>query len=541
MRRFSENTTSWEEQSAMKEFIAKHRNEIAGVLSGFDRLIFRGTLRSLAHVAGMQTYLAMNKILLKDFARHVQHISQRLKEASLARARALGRPVQYLVSGRVKKEEVARRMAAEQGVGRGLIGVLSCVELCRSFEVYRNAQSRQLELVPRWRKCLFLYHYWMHPRWGFMHARIQTWFPFPIQIGLNGREWLGQQMQAAGLEFVRQGNCFPWVQDWSRAQQLLDQQLRVNWPSLLEEVAQQLNPIQEVLFGTYQARYYWTTYQSEWASDVVFRRAATLRRLYPRLVHHGLTALGSTDVLRFLGRRIPASGEVPKHFQGEVLSELKQREEGVRIKHTVNGNSVKLYDKAFTAVGSVLRAEATLQNTDDLRVYRPREGDPQGVLAWRRMRRGIADLHRRAQISQQATERYLDALAEVDEDTTLEELVGRLGQRRKWKGRSVRALRPWAEDHPWLQAVSRGEFTLQGFRNRDLQGIFFTQTPANQQEARRRRGWVGRRLRLLRAHGLIRKISGTHRYQLTPGGRKAITALLTALHATVRQLTPIAA
>src|SRR5207302_6484471 len=66
MRRFSENTTSWEEQSAMKEFIAKHRNEIAGVLSGFDRLIFRGTLRSLAHVAGMQTYLAMNKILLKD-------------------------------------------------------------------------------------------------------------------------------------------------------------------------------------------------------------------------------------------------------------------------------------------------------------------------------------------------------------------------------------------------------------------------------------------------------------------------------------------
>jgi hypothetical protein len=525
----------------MKEFIAKHRDEIAGVLSGFDRLIFRGTLRSLAYVAGMQTYLTMNKVLLKDFGRHAQHISERLKDASLAGARALGRPVQYLASGRVKKEEVARGIAAREKIQEGLVCVLSCVEPCQTFEVYRQREARKLELLPRWRKCLFLYHYWKHPRWGFMHARIQTWFPFPIQIGLNGREWLGQQMQAAGLEFVRQGNCFPWVQDWSRAQQLLDQQLRVNWPSLLEEVARELNPIQEVLLGAYQARYYWTTYQSEWASDVVFRRAATLRRLYPRLLHHGLTALGSTDVLRFLGRRIPASGEVPQHFQGEVVSDLKKREEGVRIKHTVNGNSVKLYDKAFTAVGSVLRAEATLQNTDDLRVYRPREGDPQGALAWRRMRRGIADLHRRAQISQQATERYLDALAEVDDDTTLEELVGRLGQRRKWKGRSVRALRPLAEDHPWLQAVSRGEFTLQGFRNRDLQGIFFTQRPANQQEARRRRGWVGRRLRLLRADGLIRKISGTHRYQLTPGGRKAITALLTALHATVRQLTPIAA
>src|SRR6266446_1372453 len=135
MRRFSENTASGEEQSAMKEFIAKHRNEIAGVLSGFDRLIFRGTLRSLAHVAGMQTYLAMNKILLKDFARHVQHISQRLKEASLARARALGRPVQYLVSGRVKKEEVARRMAAEQGVGRG---VDRCAELRGTVPEFRG-------------------------------------------------------------------------------------------------------------------------------------------------------------------------------------------------------------------------------------------------------------------------------------------------------------------------------------------------------------------------------------------------------------------
>src|SRR5260370_40817816 len=99
------------------------------------------------------------------------------------------------------------------------------------------------------------------------------------------------EMQGEGLEFVRKGNCFPWVQDWSRAQQLLDQQLRVNWPSLLEEVARQLNPIQEVLFGAYQARYYWTTYQSEWASDVVFRRHAVLWRLYPPLPRHWLSAL----------------------------------------------------------------------------------------------------------------------------------------------------------------------------------------------------------------------------------------------------------
>jgi hypothetical protein len=52
----------------------------------------------------------------------------------------------------------------------------------------------------------------------------------------------------------------------------------------------------------------------------------------------------------------------------------KRRAEGVRVKHGVNGNSVKLYDKAYTAKGSVLRAEATIHNADDFRVYRRKEG-----------------------------------------------------------------------------------------------------------------------------------------------------------------------
>jgi hypothetical protein len=525
----------------MQEFIAKHRDEITGVLSGFDRLVFRGTLRSLSHVNGMDTYLTMNKILRKDFGRHVQQISERLKQASLAEARKLGRPIQYLASPEADKEGLAQKIAAQDHIREGLVGVLTAVELCRSFEIYRNRETKQLDLVPRWRKCLFLYHYWIHPRWGFMHARIQTWFPFSIQVCLNGREWLARQMEAAHLKFVRQDNCFPWVEDWTQAQQLLDAQLRVKWASLLDEVARQLNPAHDAIFRTFEAHYYWTVYQSEWATDVVFRQAATLRRLYPRLLRHALTTLGSTDVMRYLGRRIPASGQVPRNFHGEVVTDLREREEGVRIKHSLNGNSVKLYDKAFTVVGSVLRAEATLHNGDDLRVYRPREGDPQGARAWRRMRRGIADLHRRAEVSRRATERYLDRLAEVDEDTTLEELIQRLGQRRRWKGRSVRALRPFAEDRAWLEAVSRGEFTLNGFRNRDLQRLFFAHAAPTPQEARRRSAWVGYRLRLLRAHGLIRKVTSTHRYQLTVSGRKIATAILTALHSTVRELARPAA
>ena len=525
----------------MHEFIAKHADKIAGTLSGFDRLVFRGTLRFVSHSKGMDRYLWANQVLLKDFGSHAERVSGQLKAASLAQAKALGRPVDYLKSSQVSKEEIARGIAARDGIRDGLVCVLTCVEPCLSFDIHRNRDTKKLELRPSPRKCLHLYHYWMHPVFGFLNARIQTWFPFRVQVCLNGREWLARQMDAAGLEYVRQDNCFPWIADWARAQALMDQQLETNWPRLLDGIAGQLNPIHGQIFREFPVRYYWSTYQSEWALDTVVQQAADLRRLYPRLGHHGMTTFSSPDVMRYLGKRVLLSGDVPKRFSGEVVSDLKHREEGMRIKHLVNGNSLKLYDKAFTVVGSVLRGEATVNNGADFRVYRPKEGDPDGKMAWRRLRRGTADLHRRAEVSRKAVERYLDAFASVDEDMTLEELIRGLGQPRQWRGHRVRALRPLADDRPLLDAVSHGEFALNGFRNRDLQAIFYASPAQSSEEARRRSGWVSRKLRLLRAHSLVHKIAGTYRYQLSARGRKAITAILTALRSTVRQLTPVAA
>ena len=154
----------------MQEFIAKHRESITGVLCGFDRLVFRGTLRSIAYPGGMMNYLWAQQVRLQEFGRHVQEVSERLKQACRANAEALGRPVKYLASAAESKEEVARGIAQRDGIQRGLICVLSCVEPCRTFEVYHNRETRRLELVVRTRKCLFLYHYWQHPEFGFLHA-----------------------------------------------------------------------------------------------------------------------------------------------------------------------------------------------------------------------------------------------------------------------------------------------------------------------------------------------------------------------------------
>jgi hypothetical protein len=525
----------------MHEFIASHKGKIAGTLSGFDRLVFRGTLRLINFVEGMWHYLHANDVLLKGFSTHVESVTERIKVASTAEARRLNRPIRYLNSSNIDKNELAHQIAEEDCIEQGLVCVLSCVESCRTYEIYRNAGSKQLELRLCSRKCLFLYHYWIDPVFGWMNGRIQTWFPFSTQICVNGREWLGTRMRQEGLSYVAAGNCFPLVEDWHRAQQLLDEQLRTAWPDSLNAVARQLNPEHDEIFRKYPASYYWSTYQSEWAIDVVFRDKRELSRLYPRLVHHGMTSFSCADVIRYLGKPTRLDGQIPRNFSGQVVTDLKCREEGVRLKHYVNGNSVKLYDKAFTAVGNVLRFETTIQNADDFRVFRPKEGDPQGEKQWRKLRRGIADLHRRAEISRKATERYADAYAAIEDDATLEELIRSLEQHTDWHGRRVRALRPFADDTPLLKAINRGEFTVGGFRNRDLQALLFSSAATSAAERRRRSAAISRKLRLLRAHGLITKVPHTHRYQLTVRGRKAIVAILTALSSTIRQLTPVAA
>ena len=290
----------------MEEFLSRHADAVTGTLSGFDRLVFRGTLRMLAHRSGMMGYLWAMQVLLKDFASHAQALTRQLREASEELARRSVRPIRYLASSATSKEDIARQIARADGIERGLICILTVVEPCLSYEIERHRDSKRLELRPRHRKCLFLYHYHVHPMFGFMHARIQTWFPFSIQICLNGREWLARSLDAAGVGYVQRDNCFTQLDNPKRAQRLMERQVQAAWPELLNAIARSLNPQHATMFQACPIEYYWSTHQSEWATDILFRNSRSLAWLYPRLIHHGLTTFFSRDVMRFLGRNIPA-------------------------------------------------------------------------------------------------------------------------------------------------------------------------------------------------------------------------------------------
>jgi hypothetical protein len=522
----------------VEQFLSKHAGAVIGVLSGFDRLVFRGTLRMLAHRAGMVAYLWAARVLLKDFAGHAEALTRQLKEASEALAQRTNRPIRYLPSSASSKEDIARQIARADGITEGLICILTAVEPCLSYEIVRDRDSKRLELAPRHRKCLHLYHYHMHPTFGFMHARIQTWFPFSIQICLNGREWLARQMDAAGIGYRQRENCFTWLEDPKSAQRLMDRQVRAAWPELLDTIARGLNPQHEAMFQAHPIEYYWTTHQSEWATDILFRDSRSLARLYPRLIHHGLTTFFAPDVMRFLGRNIPSTGNISPRLQGEVVTDMKARPEGVRIKHRLKQNSIKMYDKQ----GSVLRIETTINDPADFKQYRTPEGKPDAAMGWHCMRKGIADLHRRAEVSQAANDRYLCALASVEDSRSVGELAAKLCQPVKRNGRRARPLNPYnPDDAMLLDTVSRGELTINGFRNRDLRLRLFDDDRASKQEQRRHAAAVTRKLALLQAHRLIRKVPGTHRYHLSRQGRIIVTALITARNANANVLTKLAA
>jgi hypothetical protein len=324
----------------MLSFLTKFAAVVRGVLSGFDRLFFCGTLRSVSHPRGLQHYLWTHRIPYKDFAAHSLQVTAQLEEASLRQARQLGREIRYLNSAQHRKEDIARAIASRDHIDNGLICVLRSVDPCMSFEIHKNHHSRKLEIRYRQRKCLHLYHYLIHPVFGFMHVRIQTWFPFRIYACLNGREWLARQMDRAGLHYVRRDNTFTWLEDLAKAQALFDQQPQANWPNLLGELAAIVNPAHTQIFARLPCRYYWSVSDSEWASDVLFQSPAALATVYPRLLQYAITTFGTTDVLRFFGQPLPASGKVPHRCRHEISSNIKERREGIRIKHWLNGNSL---------------------------------------------------------------------------------------------------------------------------------------------------------------------------------------------------------
>lgn len=503
----------------MKNFLQVYNKFVDGAISGWDRIRFRGTIRWLAHTSGINTYLNVNGILLKDFEDYANSITKKVVSLCTARAEELGIPMIYLNSAKTDKEAYARRIMKERNMSVGDICMFSTVEPCIAPLVKGNKATKKLELTMAPRKCKWIYHYWNDEKLGFGHTRLQTWLPLNVTVNLNGRHWLERQLIEAGVDFVKDGNCFTHLSNYTKAQELLDAQNESDWPKLLDGLLQRICPGIHEIFKPMPLSYYWSADETEQASDIVFKSKETLDRLFPMLVRYGMLIAQSPAVMRFLGR-LSNRGSKPN----EVTSDCRKRYEGVRIKHFVNKNSVKLYNKA----GNVLRAETTINQTRDFKVYRHPNDDTSKPASWQKMRKGVSDLHRRSKVSKAANERYLDSLASIKTGTSLQETIGSCCKRRTVDGKNHRALNLFSgEDLAVLQFLARGENALNGFRNKNLREHLYGEQdcPILRKSSSSK---TSRRLRLLRAHGLIKKVPKTSRYVVTEKGCKVTNTVIAA-------------
>jgi hypothetical protein len=481
----------------------------------------------------MKVFLQYANILLKDFPKWAQAMTKRIRTSCEEKAHTLGIEIRYLTSSSKDKEKLARQIADDKGIKQGPICLLSVVEPCIAPTVKGNKTLKTLVLEMRQRKCVWLYYYFNDPTFGFGHVRLQSWLPFNVFIWLNGRHWLERQLQSHGIKYVKDGNCFPWIKDIHVAQELMNQQLQANWSEMLNTLTFQMCPdLQNTLL--IPPDYYWSADATEWATDIMFKSRQALDAIYPTLIYHAMKTSDSSAVMRYLGKR-NIQGRGPK----EVLSDYRRRYEGVRVKHWRNDNSVKLYNKS----GSILRIETTINGTRDFKVLRHPNDDKQRPLSWQKMRKGVSDLHRRCEISQQCNERYADALSSAQIEQTLKEVLSPACNKIKKRGKRYRGLNPWqAEDYQLLTFLAKGEHAISGFRNKDLRHWLYPKAKhADKPQQRRYAGRTTRRIKLLRVHGLVRKVAKENRYVLTSKGQQFASALVAASQADIKGLTTLAA
>ena len=521
----------------MRQLVARFGKAVKGVLTGFDRIVFKGTILPLAHEEGAMSFLRWRGVLNRDYKKWMQAQTDALITAVDQYAREQsGGSITHLNTWRMDKEQLARKRQKQTGIETGLIGVWSCLESCWSYRAHYCAEKGYPQLRRYTTQCKHLYLYLDHEQYGWMSVRLQTWFPYHIQIALNGREWLRRRLETRHVDFLRQANKFLHVEDYALAQRLMKQQLDRQWPRLLNSFLPVAFPSMIQTLGPHLS-YYWTLWQSEWATDLIMDAPAELTATMASLLRHAWITGNSTRVLRYLGRPLTAAGRQDGRSTNEVMSRVLDFHDGLRVRHWVDHNSVKVYNEQ-----NVLRIETTINAPNMFRVHRRAQGQRRSApKKLRPLRKGVADIPLRAQVSQEVNQRLMDELSTFSDHTPLSDLLSPHVHARTKEGRRVRALDLSGKDRPLLEAISDSRFTVSGITNAALRKKLCSTPWGAGRTDKELSARVSRHLRLLRDHGLIRKLPNRHRYHLTDKGRQLTTALHAMLSASTEQLLDMAA
>jgi len=482
----------------------RYVDQILGVLSCFDRVVITGTLPEICHAQAMSKYLTDHGVRLFDYTQWAEPLRDEIRQHAERLATKAGLTIEFIRRKDFRKEDRIQELLGKRGNRPGLVHIFSAMESCPSFTPWYDKATGKTSLRGTEKKCLHYYFYFIDKDLGLCYLRIPTWAPFRLQFYFNGHNLLARQLDKQGIGYRLVDNVFVEIEDFSRAQKLADGLRTETLHRILDRVAGWLCPI----LTHFQTGYHWSLMQVEYATDIIFKRMDDLRPLYGELVRTAIHTVKPENVATFLGRKLD------ERYAGEIGNDLHTRIEGTRIKHHMGRNSIKMYDK----LGQVLRIETTSNDVTFFKHYRRVEHrDGSWEMKNAPVKKSIYSLPAVAELMQAANRRYLEFISALEDPTAGVKDLDKISRTNSDGQRTYRGFNLFLEgDRSVLEAILRGEFNLSGFQSRHLRDLLPGKTASQ----------IGRILKRLRTHGLIKKVGRTYKYYVTRLGQKIICAAL---------------
>ena len=486
----------------MELLTTRYTENLAGVLSCYDRIVITGTLPGACYADGMTSFLHSRSIRIFDYPQFALPLRERIRDGAQALAQQHGARIEHISRAKVRKEDVVAKVLAARGDAPGLVHVISAMETCATYQPWHDKASGRTFLRPDTTKCLHYYFYWMDRELGLIYLRVPTYCPFRLQMYCNGHSWLARRLTREGIDFVTADNAFVQIADWTRAQELAD---TLN-PELLHRHLDRYTELCCPVLDVFGQTYHWSIMQVEYSTDLVFKSGQILAPLYEQIAREAVLSVKAEQVATFLGKKITPQ------LAAEIGSRLSTRIEGTCIKHRLGSCSVKLYDK----FARILRIETTTNDVSFFKHHRKvehRNGQVTREVA--PLKKSIYSLIDLREILLGCNHRYLEFLSSLNDHSGGARLLDRITQPKPDGDRSFKGLNFFdRNDQALLRAVQRPEFNIHGMARCDLLRLMPDLSASR----------LSRQLRRLRVLGLLKRAANTYRYYLTRGGRLAIAA-----------------
>jgi hypothetical protein len=282
-----------------------------------------------------------------------------------------------------------------------------------------------------------------------------------------------------------QDNAFTKISDYQKAQELSDKLRAEDLHQWLDKIISRYIPFLEQTSQNYR----WTLTQTEYSTDVIFKKQEDLKLLYEEIILKCIHTVKPENIATFFSRSLAAS------YAQEVGTKYNKQIQGTRIKHFMGANSIKMYDKA----SKVLRIETTVNNITEFKVYRNvLKQTGQKVKEFASMKKSIYSLHDLIKHCQHSNARYLDFISSFEDNSQGKKSLWKISKKETDNNRSYRGFNFFNEtDAQILIALTSGKFNINGFRNKNLREILKNKFNSAQ---------MSRIIKRLHVFGLIKKV-----------------------------------